>query len=269
MFEKYFPEVLSKIFFSCFCVLTCKLKQSCCSAHRVEIWKCCIIRNKAFKLLKCCRCTNVIARIRLCFTYYRVTKKYYGMTESVAGFAECTFMGLAPPNTVLHLLRKGKLIPQNNLLGKNLSSLRVINRDMICAKFLVNQILLWRKFYWRLNPECRLNFPVNGNASHCSGDGAWPGITDEAPQCSEPPGNGSYNEKHERAIPGNNVQSSLNINAVTKDSPEFRKEVFSISKPNRDSQISGGQIRPQQVQVKLGMLNIEFWKVVWPFLLLL
>ena len=53
------------------------------------------------------------------------------------------------------------------------------------------------------------------------------------------------------------MQPSLNNNAVTQDSPE----VFSISKPNRDSQIAGGQIRPQQVQVKLGMSIIELWKV--------
>ena len=149
--------------------------------------------------------------------------------------------------------RKELIITQSYQQGQELGSNtnNFVVHNMICAKFLVNQILLWRKFYWRLNPECRLNFPVNGNASHCSGDGAWPGITDEAPQCSEPPGTGSYKQKHERAIPGNNVQPSLNNNAVTKDSPEFRKEVFSISKPNRDSQISGGQIRPQQVQVKL------------------
>ena len=118
-------------------------QQSCCSAHHVECrtWKCCISRNKAFKLSKCCRCTSFstivqsIVKIMISLqgsdfvlsTYYRVTKKYCGMTESVAGVAECTFMGL--PNTVLHLSRKGKLIPQNNLLGKNLSSLRVTIRD--------------------------------------------------------------------------------------------------------------------------------------------
>lgn len=128
---------------------------------------------------------------------------------------------------------------------------------MNLTKFWVNQILLWRKFCWRLNPECRLNFPVNGNTSHCSGDGAWPGITDGPPQSSEPPGTGSYNQKPERAIAGNDVQPSLNNNAVTQDRPESREEeqVFSISKRNRDSKLAGSQIRPQQVQVKLGMLD--------------
>ena len=44
---------------------------------------------------------------------------------------------------------------------------------------------------------------------------------------------------------------------MTQDRPESREEeqVFSISKQNRDSKLAGSQIRPQQVQVKLGMLD--------------
>ena len=134
--------------------------------------------------------------------------------------------------------------------------------------------MLWRKCSCRFKAQCRLNTPINRKYSDCSGDGAWPAITDEVPYPLAPPGRDHARRVEQSSVPGRAgpARGCLHQDKLKQNIPLFIKEdIFSISKSDGDlSQVPGGQkreIRPQQVEEKVVLQIFLQLTIVFSYLL--